>query len=298
MLILEGPDCAGKSTLAQHLIESWPDATLAHYSSHDFPKMLQHVVSSRPGCLDIADRFHYSHVPYDMFYRGVLEPETASVRMLDRALLSRNSVYVVCLPPWPVVLDNYRQRKEEELIQSEQQLSWIYDWYWQYAANLPGLVYDYTTMSFTDFHKQLIDTMPFEIARTKPEEGAGSTKANRIIMVGEQCSSLDQHGIPFVGKGNSGEWITNQLEEAQIPEYDLYWVNVKTTEGLPNLHTVKRVITEQSPEIIVGLGGEASRALEHLDVDFEPFAHPQYWKRFKHGYDYPLIDYLKRCYCD
>ena len=218
--------------------------------------------------------------------------------MLDRVLLSRNTLIILCLPPWEAVLDKWRERKDEELIKDKEVMRDIYMWYQAYTPVQNTILYDYVNMSYKDLHRAVANiTAEPHILRVLPNEGAGCTRPGRILLVGERCSTDSQLTIPFIGENSSGTWITNQLEEADIPETELYWINAKTAGGLSNIENVRNVIRDQRPGLICSLGGEASRFLEFLDVDFEPFAHPQYWKRFKHSHDYPLINYLENYLC-
>lgn len=292
MIILEGPDCSGKTTLANVLYSKIAQCRLTHYSSHDFPKMLRHAVMSFNGMSDISDRFHLSHIPYDRYYRKT-EPEILTVRMLDRVLLANNSLVILCIPPWEVVRDQWMARRDQELIKDMATMRNIYDWYSDYEPVLPHIRYDYTEMCTSKLYKEITLTRSYNINRSTPNMGAGNSAPGNILLVGERCSSEAQLTIPFIGQNNSGSWLTEQLEAADICESELYWINVHKPDGSSNLKNVQEVITQQLPSVICSLGGIASQVLESLDVNFEPFAHPQYWKRFKHKYEYPLITFLK-----
>ena len=84
MIILEGPDCSGKSTLAEKLSDRY-NSRITHYTHHDRMGMLQHAVNGQTGVDEIVDRFHYSEIPYSLYYRDVY-PDYIGTCMSNRAL--------------------------------------------------------------------------------------------------------------------------------------------------------------------------------------------------------------------
>jgi uracil-DNA glycosylase len=47
------------------------------------------------------------------------------------------------------------------------------------------------------------------------------------------------------------------------------------------------------PSAVLALGGIAQKICKERGINFEPFYHPQYWKRFKSKYPYALVERLK-----
>lgn len=129
---------------------------------------------------------------------------------------------------------------------------------------------------------------------TRAPFGAGAFVSGNIMIVGEQDSdptaSVEQR--PFcTTKGCTG-WLNKQLDEANIPEERLFWVNALNNDNSPA--NLRYVVETMKPKAIIALGGIAQHTLRKQEIyNFKPFYHPQYWKRFKSKQPYALIDELK-----
>ena len=148
MIILEGCDCTGKTTLASRLSERFV-APITHYSEHNEDIFTAHAIQCKPGTREIADRFHMSEIPYTMYYRHSI-PMYESVKDIDLILRDRKCLQIICTPPWLFVKNCWEKRKEEELIQSLEALHGIYMWYRDKSQAFTSLTlwkYDYTVES-------------------------------------------------------------------------------------------------------------------------------------------------------
>jgi len=122
--------------------------------------------------------------------------------------------------------------------------------------------------------------------------GIGNFNFGNILIVGESPGPGSQgFNTPFVGSG-SGQWLTRKLEEAEIDENRLYWINAYDGYGQPASHEFVRSL---KPSKIIALGSEARKWAAPLQKEFnvEHVHHPQYWLRFKANEEYPLIEMLK-----
>jgi len=124
--------------------------------------------------------------------------------------------------------------------------------------------------------------------------GAGAFITGNVMIVGEQDSdptaSVKQR--PFcTTKGCTG-WLNKQLDDENIPEEKLFWVNALNNDN--TAANLKYVVETMKPIAIVALGGIAQNELQKQEIyNFKPFYHPQYWKRFKSKLPYALIATLK-----
>lgn len=124
MLILEGPDCAGKTTLLKELIARTikrlsSDGSLAsivvqHFGllpdSWDYYKdYLDRISVDR-----VSDRFHFSELIYGPVLRGQVNPKFDQIRreMVLMELLTTGSYVVYCRPDSPVLVRRYLAKKE------------------------------------------------------------------------------------------------------------------------------------------------------------------------------------------
>lgn len=152
-------------------------------------------------------------------------------------------------------------------------------------------------------HTRFITPIPLNVFRTHPYVlnsiardsigfGIGSFRRRNILIVGESPGKNSfGFNTPFVGSG-SGIWLLKQLEDAEIQEDDLYWINAKN--GFGDTAT-QDFIEKLFPRRIITLGNIAKEWASNLADKFEVIhsPHPQYWRRFKSKQPYPFLQLLK-----
>ena len=146
MIILEGPDCSGKSTL----MERFPDHLEKHHFSHEEDKLkryLRFLSDCSPRA--VLDRFHLSEQVYGRVMRNRNE-FVYTGRFIERVLLTHDSCVILCLPPLGAVLTRWRERLGEEMVQDERTMRRIYESYTSLHTYLPVYLYDYTKDSVDD----------------------------------------------------------------------------------------------------------------------------------------------------
>ena len=157
MIILEGPDCGGKSTLGVRLAEQY-DSPVIHFSSHDPDVMKKLAEEGEYGTAKIVDRLHLSEPPYSMYYRHET-PDYESVDAIDNILASGNHLVILCIPPWNEVKKHWEERIDQELVKNLQALHGIYMWYVNRAGkyNTPSIHWDYTYMNLEGLFRDIDD---------------------------------------------------------------------------------------------------------------------------------------------
>jgi hypothetical protein len=128
--------------------------------------------------------------------------------------------------------------------------------------------------------------------KTKAPIGAGSFTKDVILLVGERTSHPEEnkYHAPFCStKGCSG-WLNKKLDEAEIPEDKLFWVNALDNDG--SEVDLRKLYDALEPRAVIALGNVAQKQLKKFEIKHELVPHPQYWKRFKHHEPYPLITLL------
>lgn len=296
LVILEGPDGAGKTTLAKKICQDL-DAEYVHSGplkvvKRGLPRM--YIEAMLPAMLGlrnvVMDRCWLSEMPYGIAFRhGEDRLTKASVAMLERAALRCGGELIMCIPPWGHVSANYASHHEDEMLENENQLKLVYDIYLSTQARtcLNTTTYDYTN---PDWQKFVPDNTPehFKDIRT-----AGNLNAN-VVLVGESFASQKDddpfYQLPFMSFTNNGcsSWLANGLIEAKISERNLLWVNAD------ELDVWTAATLELSTRHLVALGAEAEAKLKVLGLKFTKMNHPQSWKRFRSSEQYPLFDYLKQ----
>ena len=148
MIILEGCDCTGKSTLATRLAEHY-NSEIIHYSTHNDDDMRRHAIVGVYGTGQIVDRFHLSEPPYSMYLRHET-PQYESVSAIDEILNSGKHLVILCIPPWKTVIKLWKERLDLEVVKNEESLLGIYDWYATRAERYktPHMLYDWTDDHF------------------------------------------------------------------------------------------------------------------------------------------------------
>lgn len=306
--IFEGPDGAGKSTLAQE----YAQCTGAKYIHHGPYKQVgdglarMFVESMLPALLGyqdvVLDRCWLSEPIYaDAFRGGNDRVGMARARLLDRLALRCGAVVVKCLPPWAFVKETFNGRKAEEYLDDDAQLLKVYGDY-QHGLNtqLHEVEHDYTkhlnkplSLVVMNDVKPMVDMMrsksPCHSIRINT---AGNWDAPIVIVgedFGEHKNNDAMYQWPFGSLNGNGcsFWLARELEEAGISEQSLLWVNADELARVPEFfdwHAGKR---------FVSLGDKAENTLLEAGQTCSPVHHPQYWKRFQSGRPYPLIKVLK-----
>lgn len=311
-IIIEGPDGAGKTSLAETLTRRYPATRNCHHGAMPHledvaPIYHQALVSNWPG-LTIIDRAWPSERIYGRVYRGGSNRVgDAYRRMLERVALSLGTLEIVCLPPLETCLQSFRERLGTEYLDNEAQLRAVYQEYHDYAhrpTSIPRLIYDYTANhALFILLNQISDHCVQMYSNAGP--GAGNYQAGRVLMVGERFNSgvggtmTPDARFPFVSYtriGCSG-WLAEQLEGARIPESFLYWINAidDKNQGWVGSGAWLRAL---APRAIVALGGEALQWVKGTGFQCQIIEsrHPQYWHRFRTGQAYPMIKELCDAY--
>jgi hypothetical protein len=288
--IFEGPDGAGKSTIAKEYAAQ-TGARYVHLPA--LPRVNQslarlYVEAVVPALLGyqpvVLDRCWLSETPYGEVHReGRDRLNNASRRMLERLVLRCGAVVVRCLPPLEVCLTNFRARKGQELLKSDQALTAVWGIYSAMQTELPMVTYDYTG----DSPEGLYQAVELRRAACHPLDlqSAGQWEA-QVVVVGEGFAERKEWDAwyqwpfgSFSGEGCS-KWLTEELNRAAIRESDLMWVNADQPLDLLELAPHQQVIA---------LGQVASAACYANKLRAQVIEHPQYWKRFKANQTYPLI---------
>jgi thymidylate kinase len=145
IIIFEGPDGAGKTTLAQAVAMEL-GATYHHHGPYlevvdgaDLATIYRRsFLPAMRGTEDVVlDRCWMSELPYGLAFRNGLDRlGRARVEAIEHTLAyasqARTSVYL-CLPTWEVVLKNWQSRRENEFLPDEIRLRMVYDWYTEHS---------------------------------------------------------------------------------------------------------------------------------------------------------------------
>jgi hypothetical protein len=298
LVIFEGPDGAGKTTLAKKLAEDIG----AHYVHlGPFPRVGEglarlYVEAMMPALLGhsavVMDRCWMSEVPYGRAYRNGVDRIEIRSRILERLAWRCQTTVVACVPPWERIRDNFIARKGDEYLDHVSQLQLVYDYYANENFTSLPVVWTNPLSEHADaFSQWLQDEMTTE--RSIPHSLHHQTSGNvrgKVLLVGEKFSDVPEgqplYQSPFSGLTGLGcsLWLARQLEDAGISERNLTWVNADQLSPHIKDYSVS----------VVALGGAAAKALTELGRhNYEFVQHPSHWKRFRHKELYELIPVLQ-----
>ena len=145
LVIVEGPDASGKSTLTAFLGAAL-EAPTKHVTSETGGHLLQlQALALLNHPRTIFDRFHVSEQIYGPVYRGGPRFNRHWNARLEEWLYEYfGAVMVMCLPP----LDVAKQEWEERVRRGKEKFSTDYERVWNgyasYSTLLPVIHYDYT----------------------------------------------------------------------------------------------------------------------------------------------------------
>ena len=301
VIVLEGPDCTGKTTLAQnlatrmggkylHLTYRWP-GKMHHY--HQSAMELALRWSQRQPV--VLDRWWPSEVVYASAFRGGTPWPMAS-RMFERVALKHRFLYVLSMPKdKQQYLDFYQKTKSasEDVLGPRDRLFDLYQ-AWEVRQQLShnllrfDLFNDPRTAYVQIAEQAWRQLDPFatnllsSITRPDPFDRrlAGSHRA-RFVLVGDQSNPKSRRPAwPFFEHANSSLWVTQKLEELGLPEVDLVWVNLHDQYGDPQVgrEELRMLFAGRHS---VSFGDKVLKTLSRWDLKpTYQVKHPQYYRRF------------------
>lgn len=285
LLIAEGPDGAGKSTLIAELQKLCPGSLVCHHGPFkglDGEALAQCLLDAMAPALAgkavLMDRCWYSELVYGPVHRGASRLSAAQCRLLERVALVAGARIVICLPPFRECAKAFLSGRDE-MLDGVEQLQEVYSWYCKLEPRLPTAWYNY-----------LVDRSEELFTRTNNLP----TVWPRAVLLGDQPNirthAQEFHHVPFVSFTQQGcsLWLAQQLEDAGIPESWLEWHNVLSPTGEA---LAPECLTPDTP--VIAMGTKALEWCAKNKVACQYFTHPQWHKRFHPREPYPLIIYLK-----
>lgn len=138
IIIVEGPDGAGKTTTINALLKSHPGSTTRHFSNpksdeeaYDYYKVYaQAIKEADPEKVTIFDRSWYSDLVYGPVIRNRQEMSNLHAEMLEALVISNGGggFVIYCTAPLSVLWSRCKKRGET-YIQNIEQLGKISDGY-------------------------------------------------------------------------------------------------------------------------------------------------------------------------
>jgi len=315
IIILEGPDGAGKTTLANELVKQTGGIYL--HLSYRWPQkiFLYHTAAIRYAARQnrpvIIDRWWPSEAIYATAYRGQ-SPWPLQGRMADRVARKFGALYIYCLPESVTEhCEKFMKLKEtrEEMYDDIHEVTFKYMslWYGNQLHEKGENYIDFITRNgglqnrrdhlrynieehghYLDlFAERAIDCA--KITRELQYQPAldynnwnvlGNTENLKYLIVGEQVNpKFRELYWPFYEYKNSSLYLTQCLQAAEIPEEGIMWCNAYNHDESINTN-IEQIVDQYDPHVIT-LGGHAADAVANLGViTHKELPHPSYAKRF------------------
>lgn len=296
IIVLEGPDAAGKTTLARYLhtrygarylhqIYRWKDQMFTYHTA-----ALHLAIRYSAQQLVVLDRLWASENIYAAEFRGGSKWPYLG-RMIDRVLLRYGAINVLCLPE----LDNYsyyfdkvktiRQEQYEDIqgVVVRYHALWcggiIYDRRQEkrdYVGTLAikgvharqdWLRYDFTSTKMEDFAEVILqrvrsfrDTFPGWALDLAEDNLIGSIATARFLFVGDRVNQRFRvTSWPFYSDQGCAVYFATILDQLCFDERAGCWVNINQKNGVQLITRILAWRYEMNLPITIIVLGKAAR---------------------------------------
>lgn len=137
-ILIEGPDCSGKTTLVEQLKNAlrWDSKALHHKSGDQFLRYMKEYIQQEQV---IFDRGHYSEWVYSQLWRGGNPFSPDEKKLLDQFCRQRMLLIFTC-PPLEVMTERYLQRSYQQHIKLDE-LARSRQLFCETLDNIPKITY-------------------------------------------------------------------------------------------------------------------------------------------------------------
>jgi GTPase SAR1 family protein len=299
VIILEGPDGGGKTSLAKKLM-----AEGFQYRHEGPPPIGVDLISYYLKILDdslkspmnvVHDRLWLGERVYGPISRGSDRIGPQGYKLFERLHRSKPISQYICTPKIGVARINYQKKilEDDDYLKSVDKWEKVFKAYTdlQYSRNGMGEVFDYTENT----HIQIIkDAMSFERNRKNLPEGTIGSPTAKYLFIGDRPNHISVD-VPFFSTVGYSGYFNRALELANIHEDDLALSNVY--DPLYSTHDLSKILKSLPKlEFIIPMGDKAQEWLVDAyipDIKIKGISHPSYLKRFKSRNPQVMADIIK-----
>lgn len=290
IIILEGPDGAGKTTIAGKLKKRDPTAKYVHTGpptrSNEnllvtYAQVLYDALCRKENT--IIDRLHIGESIYGPIYRGrdLLGQEGQAV--LRGIITQYGIIEVLCMPPLGTAKQNFKKNHEGSP-ESLRLYELVYQRYQNSVLVSGGFFYNYCL----DSEEGGLDSIAksWLTPRSQIIAATGSLTPE-FLLIGDVANSktLD---LPFMSLSGSSHFLYTSLKQAGYDYSKLAFVNANRISGEENpIHVIHESLG--SPEVIC-LGRTAQNAWNTPSYHLN---HPAHWLRFKSNARLEYVETLR-----
>ncbi len=137
-ILVEGPDCSGKTTLVERLKNElrWDAKSLHHLEGNQFKRYLKEYALQEKV---IFNRSHYSEIAYGKLWRGGNPFSVGEQQILDQ-LCCQNMLIIFACPTLEILQQRYSHRNFSQQLKYEE-LGVIRQYFCEMMQDLPNLLY-------------------------------------------------------------------------------------------------------------------------------------------------------------
>ena len=333
IIVLDGPDAVGKTTIAKEFIRKFPNTKYIHNGYRwkdkifDYHTAVMKLASKWAMTHNvIIDRWWPSEACYASVYRNT-SAWPLQGRFHERLALKYGVIYLLCLPDQNT-LDRHTEMKKvrDEMYENIEDLCDLY--YKLYYGDLnhkdKGNYIDKLILSggvkdipyyipytierwgahldtFLDLVMHVATEMresQFQDALSPFEHNVlGHPKFAKYMFVGDRVNPKYRDIFwPFFEYGNSSLYFTEALNDLWIKERDYMWTNAYDKDGKIDLKYAE--LANERGINIIALGKNALNALKQKRIEpDEIMPHPSHYKRFNGSKNHAIVEDLKGVLC-
>lgn len=319
MIIFEGTDCSGKTTLAQRVASILAARNGLHqfkrygFLPNEWDYSTNYMADIQAST--VLDRFTTSEIVYGTLFRGGPNPKFTS---LNQAVIARElqwlcAVTVHMSPPVEVIVERLSKRGDPSF--NKDQIVAAHKLFDDVIGNEFFSRYDNTVLrKMIDFPKEELDAVAESIIATQHAvvdeyeqlflavgqqddyDGHGPYKVGcEAIVIGEQGNKkIDAKGLRnrALCCGQSAEYIHTLLTAVGINPSACHMVNAyQRNDGPLSKDLLMTLTVGQAP--VIALGNKASSLLDKYNIRHIRADHPAYLQRFFYAAFPGVVAWLK-----
>lgn len=264
IVIIEGPDGAGKTELAHTLCQRYNLAYLHEGPPPPRPAdVLKHygtLLNKARGKNILFDRLALGERVYGPIVRRDNRLTEEGWHAFARLIKASGAHQILCLPSLETCCTNMRERGETV---NEPQMKAVHAAFGR-LYETSDFVYDYTFHAVPTLHEKSV--LPL---------GYLGSPDMKYLFVGERGNDMDSTlDLPFFGIGHSARYLNSTIVQAGYNEVDIGFVNAFDLQAEEPRYLIRRPGLKY-----IALGRVAENVCRAQMLPHHAVPHPQYWRR-------------------
>jgi hypothetical protein len=286
VIILEGPDGGGKTTLANWMAERHgaivlhegpppPGAYKLHYYA---AKLIKALKAKSP---IVFDRFHLGELVYGPIARTTDELGYYGMHMMRRLMASKGVRCYIVMPGYDNCFGSWEEKLRigNDYLMNKNKFLDSYYKFMALTAYHERIAYDDPSQynnQIAHFNEVLTGNF---VPNTLPFGSIGNPYAE-FLFVGEIANNKEDLDLPFFYHGNSSGYVNRAIWDAGFTEMDVAFTNAYDLDAQPrNLGKIKERMYKLKCTVAFGRKAEMQCKLAGMP-NIVYIKHPAWWKRF------------------